>query len=841
MSQEPDKTQFNMADAMESHRVITWEAVRYQFKLGSTKGTGVTLKNSALKRLLCDTQKMLTRSTAEEHHEDIQSGLLESVDVWSAVLKAASSATIHKFTPAEVKIWNECLDREHGKFALRVGGWVHFWVNHESASPDYDGHPLDFEYDPMHDYSPGLTFEAGMHPEKLALCNGTTIDDISKAYFFHIIATIEKLEACKDKRVEAKLNYAEASSIWMVMRCFLGLRSDLISKWRSQPNHPQITASMRIADAAKGSKSLRLTRSEVRQVLLNCQVVSRPKPKGHPQDPSLHPTKAKSNRKRKGKSSQVNSPESFRARGVQTDLDSADACPTLELSSSPAKDVPPEGTPNLQGQQVLPMHVVETAEAIVAKQHGLMSDVDGNVAVTYNYEEMQTVSALTPEYMTEKAEPTCANEIAEHDATWSEEVFGRKDSNNVYESVLGSEGGDHTESLISEVSYHGTEEITPCSHEDIQEISNRVLSLIAKLQPENEVSPHLNVISLLQHFEVVLGQRAEDISDRVMRLNSSANRSMVLMQETHEEELQAEKARCAMRIEENEKSLDKKLSDIKDKATEDLRFERGVSAKLKQSLNQKISGLENQLQTSKADFEKAQVANTKRQSQLSSALRKAQEDAGNWEKKYDEQVASTSVLQSDYDYTVQELEKLRLENKEASQKRDEKLHALEQELVVLRSNRTNPQVEQDKITEAVRNATHDMRIEVVKAHAELEKKQFEVHGLKTELDQTKGDLKFAWEHVTEDPPSLKEKDDIIASLEEQLAKAKLDTENANALGGSHHYGAMEVSRLEGELAAEQEKSSRLEHALRSASDLLDSIQTMTTQVNGIVTSAGWGW
>ncbi|KAG4424509.1 hypothetical protein IFR04_002387 [Cadophora malorum] len=219
----------------------------------------------------------------------------------------------------------------------------------------------------------------------------------------------------------------------------------------------------------------------------------------------------------------------------------------------------------------------------------------------------------------------------------------------------------------------------------------------------------------------------------------------------------------------------------------------------------------------------------------------AQEEAGSWEKKYDEQVALTSVLQSDYDYNVSELESLRLEREQASQKRGEKLDALEQELAVLRSNRTNPQVEQDKITKAVRNATHDMRIEVVKAHAELEKKQFEVHGLKTELDQMKADLKFAWEHVTEDPPSLKEKDDIITSLEEQLAKAKLDTENATIMGESRHYGAMEVSRLEGELAAEQEKSSRVEHALRSASDLLDTIQTTTTQVNGIVTSAGWGW
>ncbi len=98
MSQEPDKTPFNMVDAIKFDCAVTWEAVRYQFKLGSTKGTWVTLKNSALKRLLCDTQEMLTRSTIEEHHEDTQSGLLESMNVWSEVLKAASSDTIHKFT-----------------------------------------------------------------------------------------------------------------------------------------------------------------------------------------------------------------------------------------------------------------------------------------------------------------------------------------------------------------------------------------------------------------------------------------------------------------------------------------------------------------------------------------------------------------------------------------------------------------------------------------------------------------------------------------------------------------------------------------------------------------------
>ncbi|KAG4424508.1 hypothetical protein IFR04_002386 [Cadophora malorum] len=473
---------------------------------------------------------------------------------------------------------------------MRVGGWVHNWVDYESASPDHDGHPLDFEYDPTHDYIPGPTIEAGMHPEELALCDATTIDDISKTYFFHIIATIEKLGACKAKKVEAKLSSVEASALWRVMLSFLCLRSDLVLKWGNQPNHPQKTASRKIADAAERCESLRLTRNEVSQVLLNCQVVSGPKPRGHPQDPNLHPKKANTNRKRRGKSSQVDSPESIRARGVESDRNLADACLTSESSSLPAKDVPSQEVPIIQGQHILPIQVDEKSESITAQEHGLMSDVDGNVAATKDYEEMQVSTAPTPEYIIEEVVPTCANEITEHDSTLPEDHFRRENSKNVYDSVLGSEVG-HTGSMISELSYHSTEKITSRSFQDIEEVSNKVLSLVAKLQPENEVSPRHHTISTLQHLLEGMRQNAENLHEQVKAINSNAERIMALVQESHERDLEEEKAGCAMRIEENERSLEKKLSDVKDKAAEDLRSERRASAKLKQPLNQKNLGL----------------------------------------------------------------------------------------------------------------------------------------------------------------------------------------------------------------------------------------------------------
>lgn len=113
------------------------------------------------------------------------------------------------------------------------------------------------------------------------------------------------------------------------------------------------------------------------------------------------------------------------------------------------------------------------------------------------------------------------------------------------------------------------------------------------------------------------------------------------------------------------------------------------------------------------------------------------------EKKYDEQLAETNVLRLGYDATLADLENMRLEHKKASDGRDTKFIALGEELAVLRSKRTNPQVEQDKISRAIRDATRKMKIEIDKADVELEKKQTKAHEKREELDQKTMELKEA--------------------------------------------------------------------------------------------------
>ncbi|KAG4437619.1 hypothetical protein IFR05_006880 [Cadophora sp. M221] len=72
-----------------------------------------------------------------------------------------------------------------------------------------------------------------------------------------------------------------------------------------------------------------------------------------------------------------------------------------------------------------------------------------------------------------------------------------------------------------------------------------------------------------------------------------------------------------------------------------------------------------------------------------------------------------------------------------------------------------------------------MKIEVEKADVELEKKQAEVHEKQeelnlvlVELDRKTMELKDAWEYVTGEDPSLKEKDALIKSLKERLDRAE---------------------------------------------------------------------
>ncbi|KAH6722319.1 hypothetical protein BKA61DRAFT_568858 [Leptodontidium sp. MPI-SDFR-AT-0119] len=101
-------------------------------------------------------------------------------------------------------------------------------------------------------------------------------------------------------------------------------------------------------------------------------------------------------------------------------------------------------------------------------------------------------------------------------------------------------------------------------------------------------------------------------ASHIKDMKALADKHVSELQAVHDKSLANEKTKSAGGLKRIQLSLRKELSDAKDKAAEDLRSERGASAKLKQSLSQNISDLEQQLQTSKTDFNKAQAANTKR-------------------------------------------------------------------------------------------------------------------------------------------------------------------------------------------------------------------------------------
>ncbi|CZT44055.1 uncharacterized protein RSE6_04181 [Rhynchosporium secalis] len=171
-------------------------------------------------------------------------------------------------------------------------------------------------------------------------------------------------------------------------------------------------------------------------------------------------------------------------------------------------------------------------------------------------------------------------------------------------------------------------------------------------------------------------------------------------------------------------SLGKQLIGAKAQSAENLRSERGAYTKMKEVLGQKMTELEKQLQISKTDSDKAQSASAKRYGKLPSSLLKAQAEIGACEKEYHEQLAEENVLQLDYDATLSDLNDLQLEHKKLLDSKNAEVLKLEQEIRFLKSDQIIPEFVKVNIARGVRDATYDMKKEVVKAAADLEKKQY---------------------------------------------------------------------------------------------------------------------
>ncbi|KAL2073202.1 hypothetical protein VTL71DRAFT_10526 [Oculimacula yallundae] len=322
-------------------------------------------------------------------------------------------------------------------------------------------------------------------------------------------------------------------------------------------------------------------------------------------------------------------------------------------------------------------------------------------------------------------------------------------------------------------------------------------------------------------------------------LNNRAEVIQVLSEKL--DEMTEKNTMLAQGVKEIELTLDKKLSDAKSQAAEDLRAERGAYTKMKQTLGQKIADLEEQLQARKTDFDKAQTANTKRQTQFDSMIQKAKTKVIALNQNLDEKAAEWGVLQRDYDATLTELNELREEKRKSSDSRDKKLLNLEQELAVLRSFRPNPEFEKDNVTRAVGEATQGLKVELEKKQRQLHDKQAELNSAHEELSETQNELnlahralneksaelKEAWELVTD---RVEEKDDLIKSF---CCTKNPDGKNCDTCLDKEmlEYWVStrpEVRQLERALKIERAKSDGLEGDLSRVTSLLKAIGSLVS-------------
>ncbi|KAI9048705.1 hypothetical protein LZ554_007536 [Drepanopeziza brunnea f. sp. 'monogermtubi'] len=289
---------------------------------------------------------------------------------------------------------------------------------------------------------------------------------------------------------------------------------------------------------------------------------------------------------------------------------------------------------------------------------------------------------------------------------------------------------------------------------------------------------------------------------------------------SHEKEISDLRAQADRKLkdarEELEISYMKDLSDIKSKADEELRLERG---NLKKSLGLKIYGLETQLAAEETKREKDLTASNKRYGQLSSQLTKSQEDASTWETRHNDLLAKSNIVDLDYQATCTALEDLKVELKKTAGEKNAKIVALEQDIAVIRSKRTNPQVEEDMINRAVEDAKNKAKKEAGEVQAKMEnlqkthiETQAKLAQAESRLGAQKAELVEAWGLVNGARSNLIENYDHIASLEDQLAAA---LHNLRVAEGQSH-------RHEDEIKERTEECEKLGRDVRSLAMIMQS-------------------
>lgn len=177
----------------------------------------------------------------------------------------------------EVETWCEVL-KEHSQAVIRSSSFnrnLMYWFTYQ---PETDDHPLNGQMDSSIDYESKVEYKYGMAQWDYD-GSETLGEQKAKDHFFHILATIDKLEGFKHQRKGACLSYLDACAVMHFLNNTLRNLLETLPSSNKGNLGAIYAAGKKLSCAIQKEKGAKLTRDELLQVLAILRRISRPKPK----------------------------------------------------------------------------------------------------------------------------------------------------------------------------------------------------------------------------------------------------------------------------------------------------------------------------------------------------------------------------------------------------------------------------------------------------------------------------------------------------------------------------------------------------------------------------------
>ncbi|CZT06305.1 hypothetical protein WAI453_006275 [Rhynchosporium graminicola] len=685
-------------------------------------------------------------------------------------IKARDSNLGFSITEEEVVIWSDYIDsgvgRSHGEATIEK--YMYYWIFPELDSKST--HPLNNQRDLKEDYSQGLRYECGKFP-LFGKEDASVVLEIAKPYYFHLIATVERLQECAKKRRKARLSHHEVAGINFLLYHFRSRTEVDLSESFAEANR-------RVDTAAQRNEGLVMPRLDVRAISISfaSMQISTPLTKHKNQKGSANA------QARQKEASHANAPlqiktllpslsklvsttmqrrlVNFQAivkqgEEVSVDETAADEILTLCRNIFALGIVPVNWTRNALHPQVTALRKLIKATKMVGVERMSLS--------TEESRSISNIFDVTPQPLRQFMEMDESVSSAEVHATSSNPPASEHPSNN----TEGRHQDEYSAEGQSDEGHHSkkTESAEKKFENFINAASNKLDAIMTTLYDDIEQD-----LGLLPQVPDFFCRELALVENGIVNLRMKGQKSLKEADRLMEKRVSAADAEIS--------ALKLKLAEATRSAGED-------HTKLKVESDRKISMLENQLHLTQSEYDKFKTATNKQQGSLNSMLSLSRKEASELQRKCDVGMESEKISGLDYDSLSQQFKATNTEQQGLSASQKLKITALEKELAVLRSHRTNPAVEKDVVARSVASAVAIKEAELERKHvtegnasartsadalakkqAELDSKEQELDFKQRELDSAHVRFQTSQEGQNE---AMKDRELQISELKESLA------------------------------------------------------------------------